>query len=113
MRKQAKKIGLIILLSSPALYISTCSYISNSREKAFELVRVGDTQEAVINQFGVSYVQENAGAQPFLRYATTACQAPCNERWWFENRLSFDTSAWSVEFGSDKRVITKTQWASP
>lgn len=113
MSRAAKNLLFGILLASPVLYVASCSYTSNARERAFDSIEVGDGQEAVAKKFKSAYVREEAGAPAFLRYASRACLAPCSERWWFENRMAFDTEAWSIEFGSDKRVLRKVRWASP
>lgn len=49
----------------------------------------------------------------FARYASQPCGGDCAERLWFENRLSLDTEAWSVELDKSGRVIKKSRWISP
>ncbi|WP_449421747.1 hypothetical protein [Rhodanobacter lindaniclasticus] len=113
MNKLAKNVLFGLLIASPILYVSACSYISRSRQMAFDAVAEGDTQEAVARKLISGYVIEKAGGKAFLRYASRACTAPCVERWWIENRMAFDTEAWSVEFGNDGRVLRKVEWSSP
>lgn len=107
------KILLWGILLVPALYLSTCSYISHHRSTGFELVRTGDTEDLVIDKLGNPSVRERSGAKPFLRYASYGCVAPCAERLWFENRLSLDAEAWSVDLDANRRVIDKAKWISP
>ncbi len=102
-----KNMMFSIFFASPVLYLSTCSYISHMSEQGFELIEVGDSEEIVVNKLGEPSLRENLGSQPFYRYASQGCLPPCIERWWYENRMSFDTEAWSVEYGSEKRIIKK------
>lgn len=101
-------VGLLI-----AVGIGSCTYVSHVRNRAFESVQVGDAESKVIDLFGVQpSVREKPGAL-FARYATAPCTEPCAERLWFENRLSLDIEAWSVELDRDRRVIKKSRWVSP
>jgi hypothetical protein len=101
-------IGMLI-----AAGIGSCTLVSHSRNRAFESVQIGDSESRIIDLFGVQpSVREKPGAL-FARYASAPCEAPCAERLWFENRLSLDTEAWSVELDTDRRVIKKSHWVSP
>ncbi|MEQ1591683.1 MAG: hypothetical protein ABL892_04755 [Thiobacillaceae bacterium] len=102
----------LALICIPVLYVGACSHISNNRSKAFEAVKIGDTEETVINQFGSPSVREMPNVL-FSRYATEPCINPCEMRLWFENRLTLDTEAWSVELDTNQRVIRKHHWVSP
>lgn len=113
MNRAAKNVFFGVLVLSPLLYISTCSVISHSREAAFDAISPGDTKESVLKAFGSSPLRERAAGEAFLRYASHPCSAPCEERWWFENRMSFDTEAWSIEFDGTQRVARKVRWSSP
>lgn len=94
-------------------FVGACSITSHFRNSAFDAVQVGDTEQMVIERFGVQpSVREKAGVL-FGRYASQPCSGPCVERLWFENRLSLDTEAWSVELSKDRRVIKKSRWISP
>ena len=93
-------------------YIAAAVYISNQRQNAFDAVKIGDDRERVLALFGSSFVSEQ-GNNAFVRYTSAKCVEPCRERLWFENRMTLDTEAWSVEFGDGHRVIEKTQWNSP
>lgn len=95
------------------VYWGGCAFISNARDNAFDLVQVGDTESSVIGLFGVAPSARERPETLFTRYATQPCRSPCVERLWFENRLSFDTEAWSVEMDQSGRVLKKTRWASP
>lgn len=112
-RKSALSIILLIIGAAILGSIGACSYKSHVRNSAFEAVNVGDTEENVISQFGSQpSVRETSNAL-FSRYASRPCSGECKERLWFENRLSFDTEAWSVEMDKNKRVVKKSRWTSP
>ena len=102
-------IAIVVL----AAYIWDCSLISSSRNKAFEAIKIGDTEGSVIAQFGVSpSVREKAGSL-FARYASQPCMGSCVERLWYENRLTLDAEAWSIELDRSARVVHKAHWVSP
>jgi hypothetical protein len=109
-------LGTIVVVAIIAIlvaYIGGCSLISSSRNKAFEAVQIGDTEANVVARFGASpSVREKSGTL-FARYASQPCTGSCVERLWFENRLTFDTEAWSVELDRNARVVHKAHWASP
>lgn len=94
------------------LYVGACSYVSHKRSGAFETIKTGDAEGDVIALFGSPSVREKKDAL-FSRYATEPCTGDCVERLWFENRMTLDTEAWSVELDSSRTVIKKTHWASP
>lgn len=102
------------LVFVPLLYMSTCSVISSKRARSFEAISIGDTRERVIFNFGTApVVREKNGDDPFRRYTSYPCEAPCVERFWFENRMGMDINAWSVEFDKNGKVIKKSHWLSP
>ena len=107
-----KKVLLWLLLISPVLYVTSCMFVSGQRTTAFDAINVGDTRDIVIGRFGLPSHVERPGVM-FTRYASHQCQSLCDERLWFENRLSLDTEAWSVELDKGGRVIKKSHWASP
>ncbi len=94
------------------LYFSACTGISVRIADGYESVELGDTEEEVIRALGEPSVRESPGDM-FLRYASHPCQEPCAERLWFENRLSLDIQAWSIELDEHRRVLDKAQWTSP
>ncbi len=79
---------------------------------AFDSIEIAATQESVIKYLGEPSVLERQGIL-FSRYASHGCNDPCVVRLWFENRLSLDTEAWSVELDKEDRVIKKYHWMSP
>ena len=95
----------------PILYLSTCSYISEKRSAASNIINIGDTRANVISKFGVRPIREKQGALSI--YAGSTCTEPCYERFWFENRLSLVGEAWYVELAKDGRVIDKGRVVSP
>lgn len=110
--RKLKKIGLWAVLVIPVMYISTCTLVAKNKDRAFNLIKIGDTQSDVIRLLGNPSVREKTGAL-FTRYASQRCQSPCVERLWFENRLALDLEAWSIELAEGDRVIKKTHWVSP
>ncbi|WP_141758613.1 hypothetical protein [Duganella sp. HH105] len=101
------------MLTAVLLVVGACSFTSHSRNSAFAAVQVGDTEAAVIARFGTQpSVRERPGIL-FARYASQPCGGQCAERLWFENRLSLDTEAWSVELDKNGRTINKLRWISP
>ena len=108
----AKLVWLVVVLV-PLLYISTCSVITSRRVKGFEAVSVGDTRQRVLILLGTPSVSEKSRGEHFARYGAKVCSAPCAERLWFENRMTLDMEAWSVEFDASGRVIKKSLWVSP
>lgn len=106
-------VALLVLAGAVAGSIGACSYKSHVRNSAFDAVQVDDTEASVIARFGTQpSVREKPDAL-FSRYASQPCGGACAERLWFENRLSFDTEAWSVELDKNSRVIKKSRWVSP
>ena len=112
-RKAQRRILVWAVLLLPAVYVSTCSYVSHRSATSFDAISVGDAEDKVIELLGRPSVREMAGGQPFGRYGGKLCNAPCAERLWFENRLSLDTEAWSVDLDANRRVIDKSRWMSP
>lgn len=108
----ALRIGLLAVLAVPILYISSCTITSLIRNRAFDAVTIGDTAKSVIRKMGEPSVREPPG-NLFSRYAAKQCAAPCVDRLWYENRLTLDTEAWSIELDDNGRVIDKARWISP
>lgn len=106
-------ITLLVLAVVAVGGFGACSYKSRMRNSAFEAVRLGDTEAAVIASFGAEPSVREKPRALFSRYASQPCGGECAERLWFENRISFDTEAWSVELDKNRRVIKKTRWVSP
>lgn len=95
------------------IYVGACSVVTNSRSGAFDAVKTGDTESVVISRFGTEPKVREQQGRLFARYATRPCSDPCVQRLWFENRLAFDTEAWSVEMDRNERVVEKAHWVSP
>ncbi|HGK7302584.1 hypothetical protein [Stenotrophomonas maltophilia] len=106
------RIILLAILTVFVLYVGSCTALSSSRSRTFDAVHPGDLRESVVQAFGKPDVVEIPG-QPFTRYASAGCSAPCAERLWYENRLSLDTQAWSFEINAAGVVIQGTRWTSP
>lgn len=101
------------ILIAAVVYGGNCVLTSRNRNLAFDAIVAGDTEQTVLDRFGTApSIRERRGV-PFRRYASNGCAPPCGERWWFENRLSFDVEAWSITFDEERRVIAKARWVSP
>jgi len=101
-----------LLLGSIVAYLVACSGISASKARAFESIKPGDSRRTVVDALGAPDERE-LPEKLFSRYASKPCGSPCKERLWFENRLTLDIEAWSVELDQDDRVIHKAHWFSP
>lgn len=111
--KRVLTVMLLVIGTAIAASIGACSLKSHSRNLAFDAIQTGDTEVNVIERFGTQpSVRESPGTL-FARYASQPCVGQCVERLWFENRLSFDTEAWSVELDTNRRVLKKSRWVSP
>jgi hypothetical protein len=100
-----------LLLSVPFAYLGTCSAISASRSRAHDSIKVGDSRAVVVDAFGEPSHVEHSD-KLFTRYASRPC-AGCSARLWFENTLSMDTEAWSIDLDEHDRVMGKAAWHSP
>lgn len=106
-------IALLVVAAAVVGSVGACSYKSHARNSAFDAVQIGDTEASVINRFGTQPSVRERPDVSFSRYASQPCGGDCAERLWFENRLSIDTEAWSVELDKRSRVIKKSRWVSP
>lgn len=107
-----RRILLWLVAIIPFLYMASCSYISSSRNKDFESINIGNARDITMKKIGAPSKRETS-SDPFSRYASKRCQTPCAERLWYENRLTFDSEAWSVELDENGFVIKKSHWVSP
>jgi hypothetical protein len=103
---------VLALVACAVASVATCSHVVARYERAFELTGDGESAPDVIARFGKPSVRE-VRTQPFLRYATSECNAPCSERLWWEHPVLRGIEAWSVELNSENRVIGKAHWVSP
>lgn len=94
------------------IFFSSCTYLSSKGNSAYQSTKLGDSKSSVITRFDLPYV-EKASGEPFVRFDSKGCRSPCQERLWFESRLSFGIEAWSVDFDQEGRVIDKYHWTSP
>src|SRR5690606_37974503 len=93
-------------------YVEACSYIESSRSAAHQPVHTRNTKQSVKSKFKAEPIVERADGESFSRYASSKC-TECTERLWFENRLTLDTRAWSVDIDETGTVISKAEWTSP
>jgi hypothetical protein len=101
--------GIVLALVT---YIGTCSIRSAQNQSAFLKIQNGSTTEDVIELLGPPARRETAEA-PFTRYGARPCDDGCKVRFWYENRLTLDTEAWSIEFNDQGEVIKTSHWISP
>ncbi len=114
--QKRRRIFPAILLALPVLLvlsISACTLTSHVRNEAFDKIEIGQTRAEVVKTFGVAPSFSESAGVGFPRYAAQPCRDGCAERVWFENRLSMDIEAWSVELDKGGRVTKKTRWQSP
>jgi len=105
----------VLIFLCPALYVSSCSYIALSNQRAFERTNIGDAEADILRRCGEPNVREKPG-QPYVRYAlpSQSCSGTCSERFWYENRLFLvDIEAWSIDFDSEHHVKDTCHWLSP
>ena len=115
-KQQRRRVFPAVLLALPALLvlsISACTLTSHARNEAFDKIEIGQTRADVVKAFGVVPSFAEGAGVGFPRYADQPCHDRCAERLWFENRLSMDIEAWSVELDGTGHVIEKTRWQSP
>jgi len=114
--QQTHKAPLIVgalIVMIPVIYFASCSVISSQRAEAFERVKTGDTEQQVIAMMGQPADRETNGGNRLFKYAAPACTAPCAQRLWYPNSVSLAGEEWSVEFGSDGKVNSKSHLTSP
>ena len=95
----------------PLLYLATCFYINSRLSSGFVAVELGDSEEILVDKMGQPAIRTSTGVG-VPRYGK-GCEAPCATRWWYENRLMLDLTAWSVDIDASGKVIHKTLWSSP
>lgn len=106
------KAFLFTVAALVVIYIGSCSAISVTTTKKVQQIRKGDSKGSVLEALGRADVVETEG-EGFTRYASTKCSESCVERLWYENRLSLDTEAWSVEVDDNGNVTHTAHWTSP
>lgn len=106
------KAFLFIVVALVVIYIGSCSAVSVTTTKKFDQIREGDSRVSVLESLGRADFVETEGER-FTRYASVKCSQRCVERLWYENRLSLDTEAWSIEVDANGNVIHTAHWTSP
>lgn len=113
---KSRKAPLIVagvLVTIPVVYIASCSMVSERTAHAFELVKMGDTEQRVIEVMGAPVDSEYAGAPLRVKYGGPACSHPCAKRLWYLNSMSLVGEAWSVELDSTGHVVQADHLTSP
>ena len=95
------------------LSISACTFASFANDTAYDKVKVGESEAAVIDQFRSEPSERDRRGTASGRYTSTPCAGACFECLWYENRLSLVDEAWFVEVESGLRVIGKGKVSSP
>lgn len=114
MRGRSKlAVALLLIASALALSVGVCTFKSHMLNSAFDAVQMGETEAAVVGRVGAPSSMREKSGKLFTRYASLPCVGQCVERIWFENRMSLDTEAWSVELDKNGRVVKKSKWVSP
>lgn len=107
----------VLLALGIALVVSTVvgagAYVSAVSNDAFNSMNVGQSEGDVIRLFGRDPSMRQGRGVAFPTYAAESCSGSCVERLWFENRLSLDTDAWSVDLDENQKVVDKARWISP
>jgi len=110
--KKIKKYIFIAIFISSIFYLTSCVLMSKKMAHSFDQINIGDDESMVTEKLGYPSFREREGVI-FSRYDSVGCVKPCQERLWFENKLSLDIEAWSFELDSDHRVIKKSYFLSP
>ena len=103
---------ILLLVVLAAVFVASFSIQASQRTRALGKIVVGDTQESVIARLGQPSRSELPG-QPYKVYASQGCIAPCAVRLWWEWPVFRGIEAWSVELGTDHRVVQTYHWVSP
>lgn len=103
-------VGIIVLI--PLLYIGSCSVVSHQRERGFDQVKEGDTEQHVIRVMGEPADRETPSHR-MVKYGAPECIAPCVQRLWYPNKLSLMGEAWSVELDGEGKVVHTAHLTSP
>ncbi|MGN6320334.1 MAG: hypothetical protein ACTHNE_01290 [Dyella sp.] len=103
-------VGLIVVI--PLLYIGSCSAVSHQRERGFDQVKEGDTEQHVIQVMGQPTDRETPSYR-LAKYGAPECAAPCVQRLWYSNKMSLIGEAWSVELDGAGKVVHTAHLTSP
>ncbi|HEY0198137.1 MAG TPA: hypothetical protein VGC19_06285 [Rhodanobacter sp.] len=115
-KRPTRNVPLIIaavVVLIPVIYVTSCSVISGQKAKAFERVRLGDTEQQVIGTLGAPADREPSSGPRLIKYGVAACIAPCAQRLWYPNSISVAGEAWSVELDASGHVVRKAHLTSP
>ena len=110
--KRFTKIFGVVITFVLVLALSSCVYAVVRNENVFSETVDGDMRSTVVARFGSPDIVEIA-EKPYLVYASSGCQAPCEVRLWWEHPVLRGIEAWSVEFDGQGRVVHTAHWVSP
>lgn len=94
------------------LLVCSCSIKVHSYNSSFSKISIGDTEDSAVARLGVPSHRERA-LDPYLRYTSTPCMAPCVSRLWWEWPIMPGIEAWSVEVDENHTVLRTYRWVSP
>lgn len=107
------KVIVASIAALAALYVGSCTYISESGQRNFKNVRAGNSVDDVLLAMGdPSHVQQR-GAKAPGGYGESKCEASCAKRLWYLNRSSLMGEAWSFEINEQGNVVGTAYWMSP
>ena len=110
--RKVTTVVVLLLATGVAGWLTHGLWQNYKRNAAFTQTRVGDKEQDVISRFGAPDHRESSD-KPYSLYTGVACTPPCQTRLWWEDSLLPGISAWSVELGTDRRVVKTTRWSSP
>ena len=102
----------LALLFAVAVWLGLGWRQNSVHDSAFEQTTIGDTEAQVIKRVGPPDYVEPVG-KPYLRYTGAPCATPCESRLWWEDAILPGIGAWSIELGSNRRVVHTARWVSP
>jgi hypothetical protein len=107
-------VGVVVLIAVLVTISAVIQNISVERryQTAFDETKPGETLNSVLLRFGEPY--DVAGRmQPGDTVRQPSCKNECWLRLWYMSPILGGLAPYSIDFGSDQKVIGKYRWASP
>jgi hypothetical protein len=102
----------IAALAIVILVVGSCTMKVHHYNYAFAKVNIGDSEDSAVARLGVPSYRERE-FDPYLRYTSTPCVAPCVSRMWWEWPIMPGIEAWSIEVDKNRTVLKTYRWESP
>jgi hypothetical protein len=102
----------IAALAIATLVVGSCTFKVHNYNSAFKRVNIGDSEDSAVARLGIPSYRERA-LDPYLRYTSTPCVAPCVSRLWWEWPIMPGIEAWSIEVDQNRTVLKTYRWESP